>query len=90
MNDKYNQFTEQFSVNELAKLVITSLKKISINATINKIKNPRIEKEKHYYNAKHSNIKKIGLNEPFKNNQGTFLYNGSNNTASIGNQLDGN
>ena len=35
-------------------------------------------------------IKKIGLNEPFKNNQGTFLYNGSNNTASIGNQLDGN
>ena len=31
-------------------------------------------------------IKKIGLNEPFKNNQGTFLYNGSNNTASIGNQ----
>ena len=61
----YNQFTEQFSVNELAKLVITSLKKISINATINKIKNPRIEKEKHYYNAKHSNIKKIGL-KPLK------------------------
>tara|TARA_B110000444_G_scaffold252273_1_gene281331 strand:+ start:1148 stop:2290 length:1143 start_codon:yes stop_codon:yes gene_type:complete len=57
----YNQFTEQFSVNQLAALVVKSLKKIDIHATINKIKNPRIEKEKHYYNAKHSNIKKMGL-----------------------------
>ena len=57
----YNQFTQQFSVNELAKLVKTSLSKIGINTKITKISNPRIEKEKHYYNAKHTNIKKIGL-----------------------------
>jgi UDP-sulfoquinovose synthase len=57
----YNQFTEQFSVNELAKKVKKALTKININATIKKIKNPRIEKEKHYYNAKNDNMIKLGL-----------------------------
>ena len=57
----YNQFTQQFSVNELAKKVQNALKKIHINASIKKIKNPRVEKEKHYYNAKHSGMKKLGL-----------------------------
>ena len=57
----YNQFTEQFSVLELAELVRKSLKKININVNIKKVKNPRVEKEKHYYNAKHSNLKKLGL-----------------------------
>ena len=57
----YNQFTEQFSVNELAKKVKKALTKININATIKKIKNPRIEKEKHYYNAKNHNMIKLGL-----------------------------
>ena len=57
----YNQFTEQFSVLELAELVKKSLKKININVNIKKVENPRVEKEKHYYNAKHSNLKKLGL-----------------------------
>jgi len=57
----YNQFTEQFSVNELAKKVKKALIKININATIKKIKNPRIEQEKHYYNAKNNNMIKLGL-----------------------------
>ena len=57
----FNQFTEQFSVLELARLVKKSLKKIDINVDIKKFKNPRIEKEDHYYNAKHSNLKKLGL-----------------------------
>ena len=61
----YNQFTEQFSVRQLAQLVIKSLKAININATISNIANPRIEKEKHYYNAKNSNIEKLGL-KPLK------------------------
>ena len=39
----------------------SALKKININASIKKIKNPRVEKEKHYYNAKHSGMKKLGL-----------------------------
>ncbi|MBT7237162.1 MAG: NAD-dependent epimerase/dehydratase family protein [Gammaproteobacteria bacterium] len=61
----YNQFTEQFSVRQLAQLVKKSLKAININATISNIANPRIEKEKHYYNAKNSNIEKLGL-KPLK------------------------
>tara|TARA_Y100001960_G_C14657267_1_gene818951 strand:+ start:149 stop:1294 length:1146 start_codon:yes stop_codon:yes gene_type:complete len=57
----YNQFTEQFSVNQLAKKVKSALKKINIETVIKKIKNPRIEKEKHYYNAMHNGMKKLGL-----------------------------
>ena len=57
----YNQFTEQFSVNQLAKKVKSALKEIDIETTIKKMKNPRIEKEKHYYNAMHSGMKKLGL-----------------------------
>ena len=50
---------KQFSVNELAKLVITSLKKISINATINKIKRPLIIAE---ISGNHNGNKKSFLN----------------------------
>ena len=57
----YNQFTEQFSVNMLADKIMKALKKININTKIKKIKNPRIENEKHYYNAKNLKMKKLGL-----------------------------
>jgi UDP-sulfoquinovose synthase len=57
----YNQFTEQFSVNELALKVKQALKKIDINVKIKKIKNPRIESEKHYYKAQNKKMKKLGL-----------------------------
>lgn len=57
----FNQFTEQFSVKELADKVSSALKKIELDVKIKSIKNPRIEKEKHYYNAKNSGMKKLGL-----------------------------
>ena len=57
----YNQFTEQFSVNELASKVKNALNKAGFNVTIKKIKNPRIESEKHYYNASNLKMKKRGL-----------------------------
>lgn len=57
----YNQFTEQFSVNELSKLVKKSLNKIGINVKIKHLKNPRVESEKHYYNADNTGMKKLGL-----------------------------
>ena len=57
----YNQFTEQFSVNELADKVKKALKNIDIDVKIKKIKNPRIESEKHYYNAKNKKMRKLGL-----------------------------
>ena len=63
----HNQFTEQFSVNQLAKKVQKSLKKIDIDVSINKIKNPRIESEKHYYNAKNKNKMNYGLSPTFLN-----------------------
>ena len=68
----YNQFTEQFSVLELAELVKSSLKHINVEVTVKKIINPRIEKEKHYYNAKHSNLRKLGLN-PLKLNKNIII-----------------
>jgi UDP-sulfoquinovose synthase len=57
----FNQFTEQFSVKQLANKVASALKKIELNVRIKAIKNPRIEKEKHYYNAKNTGMKKLGL-----------------------------
>ena len=57
----FNQFTEQFSVNQLANRIKKALKKNKIEVTIKKISNPRNEKEKHYYNAKNNNLIKLGL-----------------------------
>jgi UDP-sulfoquinovose synthase len=57
----YNQFTQQFSVNQLANKVAEALRKINLNVKIKNIKNPRIEQEKHYYNAKNKGMKKLGL-----------------------------
>ena len=57
----YNQFTEQFSVNQLAYKIKKALKKIDIDVVITKINNPRKEKEKHYYNAKNNSLMKLGL-----------------------------
>ena len=37
------------------------MKEIGVKVTVKKISNPRIENENHYYNAKHSNLKKLGL-----------------------------
>tara|TARA_B100001123_G_C15277619_1_gene1012822 strand:- start:590 stop:1744 length:1155 start_codon:yes stop_codon:yes gene_type:complete len=57
----FNQFTEQFNVKDLANKISKSLKLLDIKTKIQKINNPRIEKEKHYYNAKNSGMKKLGL-----------------------------
>ena len=37
------------------------MKTIGYNVKLKKMKNPRIESEDHYYNAKHSNLRKLGL-----------------------------
>ena len=56
-----NQFTEIFSVNDLAKKVQNACKKINLKVQIKKIKNPRVEKKKHYYNPSNKSFKQIGL-----------------------------
>ncbi len=56
-----NQFTETFTVNEIASKVKKAGNKIGLNVKIKSINNPRKEKEKHYYNPKYTGLKKLGL-----------------------------
>ena len=56
-----NQFTEQFSVNELAERVRDASRQLGIDVAIRQIPNPRKELEEHYYNAKHSALLQLGL-----------------------------
>jgi len=57
----YNQFTEQFSVLELAHLVQHTATRMGLKVTIDHLPDPRVEKEEHYYNAKHSKLVDLGL-----------------------------
>jgi UDP-sulfoquinovose synthase len=56
-----NQFTETFSVMELAERVKEAARGLGIAADIKPIPNPRKEKEEHYYNPQVSGLKKLGL-----------------------------
>jgi UDP-sulfoquinovose synthase len=57
----YNQFTEQFSVLDLAKMVKTAAGAMGLPVTIEHMPTPRVELEEHYYNAKHSKLVDLGL-----------------------------
>jgi UDP-sulfoquinovose synthase len=57
----FNQFTEQFSVLELARLVQAAARKLGQNTEIVHLPDPRVEAEEHYYNAKHSKLLNLGL-----------------------------
>ena len=56
-----NQFTEQFSVNELADRVQRAGNALGLNVEVKSIENPRKEAEDHYYNAAHSGLMDLGL-----------------------------
>jgi UDP-sulfoquinovose synthase len=57
----FNQFTEQFSVLELARMVQTAAKDMGLPVEIDHLPDPRVESEEHYYNAKHSKLVDLGL-----------------------------
>ena len=57
----FNQFTEQFSVAELAELVKRSGQELGYEVEIRSFPNPRIEAEHHYYNAVHTKLIDLGL-----------------------------
>ncbi|RRT60051.1 hypothetical protein B296_00017054 [Ensete ventricosum] len=57
----FNQFTEQFSVNDLASLVTNAGKKLGLGVQTISVPNPRVEAEEHYYNAKHTKLVELGL-----------------------------
>lgn len=57
----YNQFTEQFSILQLAQLVQSAAKKLGLTVQIDHLPDPRVELEEHYYNAKHTKLLDLGL-----------------------------
>ena len=57
----FNQFTEQFSILELAHQVQAAGKKMGLKVEIEHLPDPRVEAEAHYYNAKNSKLIDLGL-----------------------------
>jgi len=57
----FNQFTEQFTVGELAQKVAEAAQKLGWDPIIENVTNPRVEMEEHYYNAKHTRLLDLGL-----------------------------
>ncbi len=57
----FNQFTEQFSVLELAELVKHAAEHLGYTVQVDHVDNPRVEKEEHYYNAIHTKLLDLGL-----------------------------
>jgi len=57
----FNQFTEQFTVLELAQMVQHAGKELGLKVEIDHLPDPRVELEEHYYNAKHSRLVDLGL-----------------------------
>ena len=57
----YNQFTEEFSVLELAGLVRAAGAEVGLDVVVDSIDNPRVELEEHYYNPAHTKLLDLGL-----------------------------
>jgi len=57
----FNQFTEQFSVLDLAHMVQAAGKHLGLKVEVDHLADPRVEAEEHYYNAKHSKLIELGL-----------------------------
>jgi UDP-sulfoquinovose synthase len=57
----FNQFTETFNVLELARMVEAEGKKLGLEVEVQHLDNPRVEKEQHYYNPKHTKLIELGL-----------------------------
>lgn len=57
----FNQFVETFSVNDLAARVVDAAAVLGIKTKVEHLANPRLEKEEHYYNPKHTGLKELGL-----------------------------
>ncbi len=57
----FNQFTEQFSVLDLACMVKRAGAQFGLDVELRHMDNPRVEKEQHYYNAKNTQLRSLGL-----------------------------
>lgn len=65
----FNQFTEEFSVLDLAQKAQMVSDSEGFDTRIVHLKNPRVEKEVHYYNAAHSKLSDLGLDAHLLTNQ---------------------
>jgi UDP-sulfoquinovose synthase len=61
----FNQFTEIFSIAQLAEMVREQAQKLGITAKVDHLPNPRVEMEEHYYNVVHDNLLGLGLQPRF-------------------------
>jgi UDP-sulfoquinovose synthase len=57
----FNQFTQQFSINDLAVIVRRAADRIGLHVTIDALEDPRIEAQEHYYNATNTRLLDLGL-----------------------------
>lgn len=57
----FNQFTEQFSVRQLAETVQDAAGRLGYDVEIGHFADPRVEAEEHYYNAKADKLRELGL-----------------------------
>ena len=57
----FNQFTESFTVAELADLVKRAGAEVGLDVRVESVDNPRIEAEQHYYNPAHTKLLDLGL-----------------------------
>ncbi|MCS6870950.1 MAG: NAD-dependent epimerase/dehydratase family protein [Anaerolineae bacterium] len=65
----FNQFTEQFSVRDLAYAVQRAARELGIHVEVGHYENPRVEKEEHYYNAVHTRLLDLGLQPHYLNEE---------------------
>ncbi|BBC25651.1 UDP-sulfoquinovose synthase [Pseudanabaena sp. ABRG5-3] len=61
----FNQFTELFSIRDLALMVQKAGQTLGIKVEVQNIENPRVELEEHYFNAKNTNLLDLGLQPHF-------------------------
>src|SRR5918995_2852081 len=57
----FNQFTEQFTVLELAELAQRAGAELGYDVDVEHFDNPRVEQEDHYYNAANTKLRELGL-----------------------------
>lgn len=57
----FNQFTEQFTVGQLAEMVVAAGNRAGLAVTVEHLDNPRVELEEHYYNATNTALTDLGL-----------------------------
>jgi len=57
----FNQFTELFSIGDLAMMVKKASTAMGLDVDIHHLDNPRVEKEEHYFYAKNTSLLSLGL-----------------------------